>query len=142
MFGEDLLMLTFLAIFHFIVALALILLVIIQDSKGGAMGGVFGGGGGGNSVLSSTGATNLLVKLTRWLAITFAATCILLTYYTANKSSSVVDGYIPPATQDGGAGLGAKKPADDKNAVPAKTDAKTPEQTPEKKQDKNPQDNK
>lgn len=103
-------MTTFITLLHLIVAVLLIFLVLIQDSKGGAMGGMLGGGGS-NSLLGATGATNFLVKLTRAIAIVFAATCIALTIMSSQKSDSVVDGYIPPA---------------ETNTAPAKTESPEP----------------
>ena len=84
-------MLTLVTIFHMLAAFGLIFLVLIQDPKGGAMG-VFGAGGSSsNSFFGSTGATNFLTKLTRWLAILFAGCCLFLAYLTTHKSSSVMD---------------------------------------------------
>ena len=82
-------MMTFLAIFHIVIAVLLIALVLIQDSKeSGAMGI---GGGGSNSLLGATGAQTLAARLTRWTAVLFACSCIGLTLMTAQKSRSVID---------------------------------------------------
>jgi len=89
-------MLTFLAIVHVIIAILLVLFVLLQDSKGGAMG-VLSGGGGANTVFGSSGAGNFLTKITKWLAIFFAATCIILTTITSRKSDSVLDAATPEA---------------------------------------------
>lgn len=99
-------MLTFIAIIHVAIAIFLVLLVLIQDSKG-AMGGLLGGGGS-QSVFGASGATNILVKITRYTAIIFAATCLLLSWYSANQTGgSVMDKYkaanvgdSPAATPD------------------------------------------
>lgn len=91
-------MITFLAIFHVLIAVCLVIFVLLQDSKGGAMG-VFGGGSS-NSFFGSTGATNFLVKATRWLAIAFAISCLTLTYMSTRRNTSVLDNtVIPQATQ-------------------------------------------
>jgi len=89
-------MLTFLAIVHVLIAFGVIFFVLLQDPKGGAAG-VFGGGGGGsNTVFGSTGAATFLTKVTRWLAILFAASCIMLVYYTTHGGrSSVMDTMMP-----------------------------------------------
>lgn len=90
-------MMTFLAIVHVLLALGVIFFVLLQDPKGGAMG-VFGTGGGSNSFFGSTGATSFLNKATRWIAIFFAGSCLLLAYLTAhNKNTSVLDNFVPPA---------------------------------------------
>lgn len=89
-------MLLFVTVVHFIVAILLIVFVLLQDSKGG---GVFGmGSSGSNQVFSATGAANFLVKITRWLAITFAVTCVALTYLTSHQPASVTDDYVPAPT--------------------------------------------
>lgn len=111
-------MLLFVTLVHFVVAILLIIFVLIQDSKGG---GVFGmGSSSSNQVFSATGAANFLVKATRVLAITFAVTCITLTYLTSNRSTSVVDDYTPvtaPAAQ----------------TAPPSPDATTPPEVPSQK---------
>lgn len=92
-------MLTMLAIVHLFIGLSLILFVLLQDPKGGAMG-VFSGGSSSSSFFGSTGASNFLTATTRWLAVAFAASCLTLTYLTAKKGGSVMDGFTPPpATQ-------------------------------------------
>ena len=93
---------TFISLVHITVAVLLIVLVLIQDSKGGGLGMM--GGGGSNSVLGSTGADNLVVKLTRWVALTFAATCIGLTLWNAKGTKSVLDeAPLLPVTNPGSA---------------------------------------
>ena len=86
-------MLAFLGTVHIIIALLLIFLVLVQDSKGGM--GALGGGGGSNSVLGAAGAENILAKMTRWVAICFGVSCVLLTIYSSRGTSSVVDDYVP-----------------------------------------------
>ncbi len=81
---------TLVAIVHILVALILIVLVLVQDSKSGSIGGAFGGGGS-NSVLGATGATTLAQKMTRWTAVVFAGTCILLTMYASQSHKSILD---------------------------------------------------
>lgn len=89
---------TFLAIFHITLAVLLIVLVLLQDSKGGALG-VFGAGSS-SSVFGSSGGSDFLTKATKWLAILFSATCILLAYTTTKKQESVLDKITPPAQTD------------------------------------------
>lgn len=89
-------MLTLVATLHVIVAVLLIAFVLMQDSKGGGSGGMFAGGGS-NSILGATGASNLLVKVTRVLAIGFAISCISLTVLSAKQSKSVLEGVALPA---------------------------------------------
>lgn len=89
-------MINFVGAIHIFGALLLIAVVLIQDSKDGAMGGMLGGGSS-NSLLGATGATTFLEKLTRGLAVFFAATCIMLTVLTARQGKSLLDSYTPPA---------------------------------------------
>lgn len=107
-------LLTLLAVVHVIIGILLIVFVLLQDPKGGAMG-VFSGGSSSNSFFGSSGASNFLTATTKWLAIGFAATCLTLTYITANKGSSVMDNVtLPPAA-----------PAATESAVPAIPPAET-----------------
>ncbi len=108
-------MITLLAIVHVIIAVLLVIFVLLQDSKGGAMG-VFGGGSS-NSFFGSTGATNFLVKATRWLAVGFAISCLTLTYVSTRRNTSVLDNaVIPQAPQQ-------QVPATNEPATPATPDA-------------------
>lgn len=112
-------MLVLISVVHVIVALGLVVFVLLQDPKGGAMG-IFGGGTS-NSLFGATGAGNFLTTLTKWLAVIFAASCLLLTYLTSKKNTSILDNFTPP-------------PANNAVAPPTtpeqKTDATTAPQTP------------
>lgn len=90
-------MLTLLAIVHVFIGLALILFVLLQDPKGGAMG-VFSGGSSSNTFFGNSGASNFLTTITKWLAVLFAVSCLTLTYMSAKKGGSVMDGYTPAVT--------------------------------------------
>jgi preprotein translocase subunit SecG len=129
-------MVNLVATIHIVVALLLVGLVLLQDSKDGAMGGMMGGGSS-NSLLGATGATTLFEKLTRYVAIVFAVTCILLTVMTARDGKSLLDSYIPaaPATAPGTAEANgaaatpsdaAAAPTADKAAPAAPTTATAP----------------
>lgn len=83
-------MLTFIATLHIIACLTLILFVVIQNPKGGALG-VFGGqSSSSKSVFASTGASDFLISVTKWCAITFAITSISIAYINSNKNSSII----------------------------------------------------
>lgn len=101
-------MIGFLTVVHILIAVALCALVLVQDSKGGGALGI--GGSGSNSLLGATGAQSLASKLTRYVAILFAASCVGLTYFLAHENKSVVD-------QLGGSALIA--PTTTEQAVPA-----------------------
>lgn len=83
---------------HIIACVTLVVLVLLQSGKEG-MGIIFGGGGG--SVFGSTGAGNLLSKLTAGAATVFFLTSMIFTYvstqkHTSPKESIVID---MPVTQ-------------------------------------------
>jgi preprotein translocase subunit SecG len=88
-------MLFFITVLHIIVAITLVVLILLQDSKGGGVLGV--GGGGANSLLGATGAQTLFAKMTRWVAVLFAVTCLYLTYSTSQSAKSVIDGTVIPS---------------------------------------------
>ncbi len=125
-------MTTFIAIIHVIVALLLIALVLLQDSKGGAIGGAFGGGGS-NSVLGATGGVNLLVKITRFAAILFAVTCVVLTVLSTRNMTSVVEDFAP-------AGPAAVVPPPTTPEAPAATPSEAPAPSSPEDQSPNPQE--
>ena len=89
-------LLTLVTIVHLVMAFLLILFVLLQDSKGGAMG-ILGGGGSSDTLFGSGGATNFLVKMTRWTVILFAGTCISLAYLSTRSGGSVTDKFVPAA---------------------------------------------
>lgn len=94
-------MLTLLTVAHLVIGLCLVLFVLLQDPKGGAMG-VFSGGSSANSFFGASGASNFLTTTTKWLAVLFAVSCLSLTYMTANRGTSVMDGVTTPATPPAG----------------------------------------
>lgn len=67
---------------HVIACVALVVLVLLQSGKEG-MGVIFGGGGG--SLFGSTGAGNLLSKLTAGAATIFFVTSLIFTYISTQK---------------------------------------------------------
>lgn len=89
-------MLTFLAVLHVVIGLSLILFVLLQDPKGSAMG-AFGAGASSNTFFGSSGASNFLTSVTKWTAVAFAVSCLVLTYITSHKSGSVMDEVVSPA---------------------------------------------
>lgn len=91
-------MISILAIAHIVLSIFLVVLVLIQDPKGGA-GAMFGGGGGSNSLFGATGAPTFLARLTRWVAVVFAASCIAMTIFIKPASRSVLDGMAMPQTE-------------------------------------------
>ena len=85
-------MLTALSLFHVIICVLLIGLVLLQDPKSSGGGGMFGGGGGGGgSLLGATGAATFLTRLTRYSAVIFGVTCLILTLMSRPNTGSVID---------------------------------------------------
>jgi preprotein translocase subunit SecG len=68
-----------LLILHVFVCIALILVVLLQSSKGGGLAGAFGGGGGG-TVFGGRETATFLEKATRYLAVSFMVTSLLLAF--------------------------------------------------------------
>lgn len=82
-------MLTLITVFHLLLAVLLCVFVLLQDPKGG---GAFGmGGGNSQSVFGASGAGNFLVTATKYIAIFFTVTCIVLSYITLQKGTSVME---------------------------------------------------
>ncbi len=116
-------MTTLVTVIHIIVALALIALVLLQDSKSdGALG--MGSSNNANSVLGATGAQTLASKMTMWMAIFFAITCLALTYITSHSQSSVVDNLPLPTAP------AAAAPTETPAAATAPAAAAAPTETP------------
>ena len=82
---------------HIIAALSLILTVLLQAGKGAAMGSGLGAGSS-QTMFGSSGAGNLLTKLTTGIAILFMITSLTLAVFsTKKKSSSLIQGVEEPA---------------------------------------------
>jgi preprotein translocase subunit SecG len=111
------------AILHLLFCLGLIAFVLLQDPKGGGSSGVFSGAGA-NQLFGTTGAANLLTKMTSWCAVLFGITCITMTILSRQSTSSVID------TNLGAPSAPLSIPANNApvNSAPAKTEApKAPE---------------
>ena len=79
----------FLLIVHVIVCAVLILVILMQPGRsGGLSGGAFGGMGGGTSMFGGGGAVPMLAKVTTYVGIIFAMTCIGL-WYAGRSTDSV-----------------------------------------------------
>ena len=92
-------MVSILAIVHIVLSIFLVILVLIQDPKGGGAGGLFGGGAGSNSLFGATGAPTFLARLTRWMAVIFALSCLAMTIFIKPKNESVLDSMDLPRNQ-------------------------------------------
>lgn len=81
---------TVVIVIHLILAIALVATVLLQQSEGGALG--IGGNPMGN-FMTGRGATNLLTRVTAFLAAGFFATSIVLTVIARNTvtAPSILD---------------------------------------------------
>lgn len=79
-------MFLFVLTLHFLLCAALVGLVLIQQGKGADMGAAFGAGSS-NSLFGAGGATNLVVKVTTFVAIAFMVTSITLINLSSPESS-------------------------------------------------------
>ncbi|HNQ18460.1 MAG TPA: preprotein translocase subunit SecG [Smithellaceae bacterium] len=113
---------TFVTLIHILTCLVLILVVLLQAGKGANMGAAFGGSS--QTVFGSSGAGTFLGKLTATVAIVFMITSLTLAYMATKGSSSIVERYNAPVTQQESAP--ASPDATQKQAMP-------PPATPEKK---------
>lgn len=84
-------MVTVIAIVHIIFCLLLIALVLLQDPKSSGTGGGVFGSGGANTLLGATGGATFLTRLTRYSAVIFGVTCLILTLLSRPNTGSVVD---------------------------------------------------
>lgn len=73
-------------IVHVIICIALLVLVIIQHGKGASMGALFGSGSG--NMFGATSTTNIMVKVTSWVAFAFFISNLVLGYVSLENSSA------------------------------------------------------
>lgn len=120
-------MVSILAVIHLVICVFVILLVLIQDPKGGAAGGMFGGGGGADSLFGATGAPTFLAKITRYVAMIFAVSCIAMTIFTKPSDTSVLQNRMIPSAGPTPEADTTPVPTEEPAAPPASEEAK-PEQ--------------
>jgi preprotein translocase subunit SecG len=85
-------MITVVIVVHLMVVLALIAVVLLQKSEGGGLG--IGSSGG---FLSSRGTANVLTRTTAYLALTFFATSLMLSWIASldRKPTSILNTGAP-----------------------------------------------
>jgi preprotein translocase subunit SecG len=115
-------------VIHVASCLFLIVVVLLQTGKGADMGAVFGGGS--QTLFGSTGAGNLLTKLTTATAIAFMITSLILGYGQSHTQSSTLLERIPadaaapaPAPPSPNADAGAPSKSIPVAPAPAPSDA-------------------
>ena len=78
-------MVTFIAILHVIVAIALIMIILMQTGRGSDIGAAFGGGAS-QTVFGSSGSTPFLNRVTVGAAVIFMLTSLLLAYSSGHRN--------------------------------------------------------
>lgn len=79
---------------HILVCTLLVFFILIQSNKGMGLSGAFGAVGAGENFFSSSGAFNLLVKITITLSVLFAISSLTLSYFpppSARSSGSILE---------------------------------------------------
>lgn len=69
-----------------LICIVLCFVILIQESKSSGLGASFGGEV--NESIFGTSTADVLKKFTGWLAVVFFASCILLSFWTANMARS------------------------------------------------------
>ncbi len=109
-------------VLHVVACFVLIVVVLLQTGKGADIGAVFGGSS--QTIFGSSGAGNLLTRLTTWTAVIFMVTSLFLTWNsTHHLTKSIADTLPdepPPLSAPidaGSAPAGAAAPADGSTAT-------------------------
>ena len=94
---------TILLIIHVLACIFLVTVVLLQQGKGADVGAVFGGSS--QTLFGTSGAGNLLTKLTSATAIIFMLTSVTLTYGAAKRTTRSIFDSAPksapaPATSE------------------------------------------
>lgn len=112
-------------VLHVVACFVLIVVVLLQTGKGADIGAVFGGSS--QTIFGSSGAGNLLTRLTTWTAVIFMVTSLALTWSSTHHLTSSIADTLPDeppplaAPIDGGAAAPADEaaPAEGAAAAPA-----------------------
>ncbi len=111
-------------VLHLVACFILIVVVLLQTGKGADIGAVFGGSS--QTIFGSSGAGNLLTRLTTWTAVAFMLTSLFLTWNsTRHLTATIVDSIPtePPAISEPAAPEGEKSAAAQTGAGDAAADA-------------------
>ncbi|HXG20196.1 MAG TPA: preprotein translocase subunit SecG [Methylomirabilota bacterium] len=120
---------TIVTVIHIITCFFLATVVLLQQGKGSDVSAVFGGSS--QTLFGSSGAGNLLTKLTSASAIIFMLTSLTLTYGAAKQSAkslfdnAPVSTPAPPATPEGAPAAQSGAPTASSEATASSTTATT-----------------
>ncbi|MGH7839037.1 MAG: preprotein translocase subunit SecG, partial [Candidatus Binataceae bacterium] len=81
-------MIALVVVIHILVCLTLVTVVLLQQGKGADVGAVFGGSS--QTVFGSSGAGNLLTKVTWGCAIVFFTTSLILAYASTRRATGSI----------------------------------------------------
>ena len=91
---------------HIVVCVGLIVVVLLQTGKGTDMGAAFGGGAS-TTVFGSSGAGNLLTRVTTGMAVVFMLTSLTLGYFAEQRPDASIFESVTPQTRTTPAPAGA-----------------------------------
>ena len=77
--------LTITHVLYLIVAIALVIAILLQNGSGASAGSGFGAGASA-TVFGSTGSSNFMTKLTKWIAIIFFAMSVGMAWQASRKA--------------------------------------------------------
>ena len=84
-------------VIHIVVCLTLVVVVLLQQGKGADVGAVFGGSS--QTLFGSSGAGNLLTKVTGFCTAIFFATSLILAYSSSHRATgSIFEGSHLPVS--------------------------------------------
>ena len=75
---------------HIIVCIALVIIILLQQGKGADVGAVFGGSS--QTVFGSSGAGNMMTRVTSGLAVVFFATSMYLAFMSTQRATGSIFG--------------------------------------------------
>ncbi|MBD3348602.1 MAG: preprotein translocase subunit SecG [Candidatus Eisenbacteria bacterium] len=79
---------------HILISFALVVVVLLQSGKGGGLAGAFGGAGGVGAVFGGQTAADFLTKATRYLAVAFFLTSLVLAIVSRERVLGTVEGSL------------------------------------------------
>jgi len=80
-------------VLHVVACFLLIVVVLLQTGKGADIGAVFGGSS--QTIFGSSGAGNLLTRLTTWTAVVFMLTSLFLTWNSTHHLTTSIADSLP-----------------------------------------------
>jgi len=98
---------------HIVISFGLIIVVLLQSGKGGGLAGAFGGAGGVGAVFGGQTAADFLTKATRYLAIGFFLTSLVLAIVSRGAVLGTVEGSLERRASTPAAEMGEPVPTEE-----------------------------